>query len=900
MAATNFTPISIYHSTTASAAPTSGNLVNGELAINITDGKLYYKDNGGTVQVIATKGTGTIGGSTTQVQYNNAGALAGSANFTFNGTTATINTLNLTNALGAAYGGTAQSTYAQGDLLYASAANTLAKLPIGISTYILTSNGTIPGWSVPSSVVIGTATNLAGGAAGSLPYQSGASTTVFLSIGTANQVITSTGTAPQWSSALTLTGLSNSGLTTLDKTVTVGNTSFNGAAVFAPSTPAKVYLGTGTVTDVTSAIAATNAAGAIVALGVTPIAATNANVTYTNASTLYIAGAPSAGTNITITNPYALYVAAGNAYFGEAVTMSATTQNIALGTSQTSGTFTVGGAAQTGAITVDQSTKTHTLNIGTGATENAATKTVNLATAGVSGSTTTMSIGSAVAGSATNLTVNAATTFTPIARNTGALSYFTVTTPADTLLTASTEVVGSNFTAATRQWATGALTLQRERVFAAPTYAFDGASTLTTAVNVDIGLPVAGTNATITNAYALRADNTLFTGNVVLNNASAALDLTNLEVTNIKAKDGTASMTLADSTGVVTFSKATVIETTDNTNAALRITQLGTGNALLVEDSTNPDSTPFVVTAAGDVGIGTNSPAYKLSVVKPSAGITARFTDGDGITDVYGYGLEITRTIAYIKGSGALHLGSAAGYSAAVLDSSGNLGLGEANPAAYGGFVSKYAGIGLHANSTSGAAGLNLYENGTGRFSLRTLNGSAGLSFYDTFNGTERARITSGGDLQIANGNLVMSTSGKGIDFSATSSGTGTMTSELLADYEEGTWTPADNSGAGLTITVQSARYTKIGRMVYVTAYIIYPATASATAAALSGLPFTAANLEFSPFSSTSGSGTAISIQGNQNSTNMVIVTPANFNVAISNATLSGAGIILSGQYTHI
>ena len=109
MAATNFTPIILYHTTTASAAPTAGNLNNGELAINITDGKLFYKDNGGTVQVIATKGTGTIGGSNTQVQYNSSGALAGSSNFTFNGTTATINTLNLTNALGAAYGGTAQS-----------------------------------------------------------------------------------------------------------------------------------------------------------------------------------------------------------------------------------------------------------------------------------------------------------------------------------------------------------------------------------------------------------------------------------------------------------------------------------------------------------------------------------------------------------------------------------------------------------------------------------------------------------------------------------------------------------------------------------------------------------------------------------------------------------------------
>ncbi len=53
MAQTNYTPISLYYSTTASAAPTSGNLVNGELAINITDGKLYFKNNSGTVTLLA-------------------------------------------------------------------------------------------------------------------------------------------------------------------------------------------------------------------------------------------------------------------------------------------------------------------------------------------------------------------------------------------------------------------------------------------------------------------------------------------------------------------------------------------------------------------------------------------------------------------------------------------------------------------------------------------------------------------------------------------------------------------------------------------------------------------------------------------------------------------------------
>jgi hypothetical protein len=91
MAAAGYTPLSLYYSTTASTAPTAGNLVNGELAINITDGKLYYKDNAGVVQVIAGKGgAGVAGGSNTQVQYNSSGSLAGSANMTFNGTTLTL------------------------------------------------------------------------------------------------------------------------------------------------------------------------------------------------------------------------------------------------------------------------------------------------------------------------------------------------------------------------------------------------------------------------------------------------------------------------------------------------------------------------------------------------------------------------------------------------------------------------------------------------------------------------------------------------------------------------------------------------------------------------------------------------------------------------------------------
>jgi hypothetical protein len=60
MSQAGYTPISLYYTTTAASVPTNTNLVNGELAINITDGKLFYKDNTGTVQTIATKASAAL------------------------------------------------------------------------------------------------------------------------------------------------------------------------------------------------------------------------------------------------------------------------------------------------------------------------------------------------------------------------------------------------------------------------------------------------------------------------------------------------------------------------------------------------------------------------------------------------------------------------------------------------------------------------------------------------------------------------------------------------------------------------------------------------------------------------------------------------------------------------
>ena len=102
--------------------------------------------------------------------------------------------------------------------------------------------------------------------------------------------------------------------------------------------------------------------------------------------------------------------------------------------------------------------------------------------------------------------------------------------------------------------------------------------------------------------------------------------------------------------------------------------------------------------------------------------------------------------------------------------------------------------------------------------------------------------ITFVGDVTLSTGNLVIGTAGKGIDFSATSSGSGTMTSELLADYEEGTWTPTlvgSTTAGTYSIATTSAYYTKIGRQVTITARMVVTVTVAGTGAAIfSGLPF--------------------------------------------------------------
>ena len=72
---------------------------------------------------------------------------------------------------------------------------------------------------------------------------------------------------------------------------------------------------------------------------------------------------------------------------------------------------------------------------------------------------------------------------------------------------------------------------------------------------------------------------------------------------------------------------------TDSIGPALKVTQIGTGNAIVVQDETDPDTTPFVVTNTGSVGIGTTVPATKLAVNGTiSTDTIAEYTSAAGVT----------------------------------------------------------------------------------------------------------------------------------------------------------------------------------------------------------------------------------------------------------------------------
>jgi hypothetical protein len=306
--------------------------------------------------------------------------------------------LTSTGTLATDQGGTGQSSYTAGDLVYYATGTAFTKLAIGSSTTILTSSGTAPQWSAASGVTVGTATNLAGGAAGSVPYQTASGATSFLSIGTSNFVLTSTGSAPTWTAntgtgnvvratsptlttpvlgVATATSLNGLTVSTTTGTLTLANgstlaTSGANSITLTSTGATNVTLPTSGTLATTSNTVATISFGTT---GLTPSTATGGAVTV--AGTLSPANggtgvANNALNTLTFTGNYSLGLTLNG---NTSVTLPTTGTLATLAGAETLTNKTINGANNTISNINLASQVTGTLPVGNGGTGNTATPT---------------------------------------------------------------------------------------------------------------------------------------------------------------------------------------------------------------------------------------------------------------------------------------------------------------------------------------------------------------------------------------------------------------------------------------------------------------------------------------------------------------------------------------------
>ena len=114
MAQSGYTPIQLYYSTTAAAVPVNTNLASGELALNIQDEKLYFKNAAGTVKLLASNATSA---PVTSFQTSLSGLTP---------STSTTGAVTLAGTLGTSSGGTGLTSFTSGGVVYASSSSALA------------------------------------------------------------------------------------------------------------------------------------------------------------------------------------------------------------------------------------------------------------------------------------------------------------------------------------------------------------------------------------------------------------------------------------------------------------------------------------------------------------------------------------------------------------------------------------------------------------------------------------------------------------------------------------------------------------------------------------------------------------------------------------------------------
>ena len=393
-------------------------------------------------------------------------------------------------------------------------------------------------------------------------------------------------------------------------------------------------------------------------------------------------------------------------------------------------------------------------------------------------------------------------------------------------------------------------------------------------------------------------------GNIDVNSTSGISTFNDLEIADKIIHTG-------DTNTTIRFPVGDVISAETNGAERLRITSAGT---LLLGTSTGALSNGNGIVIA-------DATAARLSLKDTTNGVTG--TDGFDVvqtgTDAYLYhrengnmifGTNATERLR-IDSSGKVMIGTtspssnSAAYMLTVADpsnSSGNCGI-TIRSGNTGGTTNQ--GSIFYSDATSGAgeyAGYLQYSHSTSPEWFR-LGVASNPRFYVYGNGN--AEITDG-DLKLANGH--------GIDFSATSNSSGANISELLDDYEEGSWTPSwhfTTSNYGPNYTHRMGAYTKIGRQVTVY-FSIYSTSVNGSTGGLqiSGLPFSVGTSPveypatagaFPIFGFNGWSGEYISLQAVGDKIQLYGVVKNNTSYSpIQHSEVNGGGqLFLKGQITY-
>ena len=321
-------------------------------------------------------------------------------------------------------------------------------------------------------------------------------------------------------------------------------------------------------------------------------------------------------------------------------------------------------------------------------------------------------------------------------------------------------------------------------------------------------------------------DATVLTGTLP---AISGANLTNLPATDISGKLNLSGGTM---TGTVISPSFTSTAGGTFTTAAgndLNIVYPDSRSLFIKEAGT----THVTIDNTGQVGIG-KTPIRALDI-KGSGDPGVRLESAS-------YNMDV---LTLRNSNGRLDVGPTSGI---TIIQNGRTGINHTSPEArleiHGG-----SETGLYVNSTVAGEYPAIFQSAS--------TGTVPITDFRNNGGTSIMKVISNGDVNIGTGNLVIGTSGKGIDFSVTSNTSAplaSMSNELLDDYEEGSWSPYITTNGGVYTTTSrgmSGFYTKIGRQVtcHWSASITTP-TGGSGAVRLNNFPFAAANANHTPTTS--------------------------------------------------